>query len=154
MDKDLKELLSVFNAHRVKYVIIGGYAIAIHAQPRATGDLDVFIESSPSNACAVYEALAEYGAPLQGVTAKDFEDTHSFFQIGISPVRIDIINRIDGVEFGPVWEASSEYLVDGEVRARYISADHLVANKLASGRPQDLADVDAIRRASAHRKSQ
>lgn len=151
MDKDLEQLLSALNAHSVRYVVVGGHAIAVHAQPRATKDLDVFIDRSPENAQAVYAALADYGAPLGDATPEDFERPTSVLRLGVPPVCVDIMQSIDGVDFDSAWEASSEHTVDG-FRARYISAEHLIANKLASGRPQDLADVAAVRKAQAARK--
>jgi hypothetical protein len=151
MDKDLEELLSALNAHNVRYVVVGGHAIAVHAQPRATKDLDVFIDRRPDNAQAVYEALAAYGAPLGNTTPEDFQNPDSILRLGVPPVCVDILQKIDGIDFDSVWRDSSEHTVDG-VRARYISAEHLITNKLASGRPQDLADVAAIRQAQAAKK--
>lgn len=145
MDSNLKQLLSAFNAKRVKYVIIGGYAVFVHAQPRMTKDMDVFIESSPANALATFRALAEFGAPLGQFSVEDFADGRTVARFGVPPICFEIIQRIDGVEFAEVHANSIQLLIDGELPARYISAEDLIANKLASGRPQDLADVDAIR---------
>ena len=152
MDRHLKDLLSALNAREVKYVVVGSYALAVHAQPRATGDLDVLVDTAPENAQAVFVALAEFGAPLQGLAASDFEDPDSIFQIGISPVRIDIIKRITALEFKAVWAASVPWLIDEEVPARYISLEHFIQNKLAVGRLQDLADVAAVQQAQAAKK--
>ena len=102
MDPDLRDLLSALNAHAVRYVIVGSYALAVHAQPRATGDLDVFIATDPLNAQATFAALAEFGTPLLGLTSEDFEDPDSIFQIGISPIRIDILKQITGLDFETV----------------------------------------------------
>jgi len=96
MPKDLKELLHAFNEHSVKYLIVGGYALGVYAEPRATKDLDVFIQAEVENSEAVFRALAEYGAPMDGLTPADFRD-QSTFQIGLPPARIDILQRIDGV---------------------------------------------------------
>ena len=145
MDTNLKRLLSAFNEHRVRYVIVGGYAVFIHAQPRMTKDLDVFIESSPENADAVYHALASFGAPLGDSSIDDFMNPKTIIRFGVPPICFDILQRIDGTDFATVYGNSETLLIDGEVPARYISADDLITNKLASGRPQDLADVAAIR---------
>lgn len=145
MDENLKRLLSAFNANHVKYVVIGGYAVFVHAQPRMTKDMDVFIESSLENALAVYEGLAEFGAPLAQFTVEDFADGRTVARFGVPPICFEIIQQIDGVDFASVYANSVPLTIDGEVPARYISAEDLIANKLASGRPQDLADVDAIR---------
>jgi len=149
MDRDLRDLLSALNSHEVRYVVVGSYALAVHAQPRATGDLDVLVDTAPENVEAVYAALADYGAPIQGLTPKDFEDPDSIFQIGVSPIRIDIIKRITSLDFSTVWTNSVPWLIDGEVSARYISREHFIQNKLAVGRLQDLADVSAVMQATA-----
>lgn len=145
MDENLKQLLVALNDQKAKYVIIGGYAVFVHAQPRMTKDLDVFIESSPSNALAVFNALASFGAPLAGFTVKDFATPNVAARFGNPPICFDILQRISGVEFDQVYANSETMLIDGEVPARYISAEDLIQNKLASGRAQDLADVEAIR---------
>jgi predicted nucleotidyltransferase len=151
MDRDLEQLLSALNEHSVRYVVVGGHALAVHAQPRATKDLDIFIDRRPDNAKAVFAALAAYGAPLQDTTPEDFENPNSILRLGVPPICVDILQKIDGVDFDSVWQSSSEHTVDG-FRARYISAEHLIANKLASGRPQDLVDVAAVRQAQATKK--
>lgn len=149
MDENLKQLLSAFNENRVKYVVVGGYAVFVHAQPRMTKDLDVFIESSPTNAKSVYTALSQFGAPLHDITVGDFELPTTVVRVGVPPICVDILQAIDGLDFPTVYAGSIEYLIDDEVPARYISADDLITNKLASARPQDLADVAAIRQARA-----
>ena len=151
MDENLKQLLSVFNANHVKYVVIGGYAVFVHAQPRMTKDMDVFIESSAENAIATYKGLAEFGAPLARFTVDDFADGRTVGRFGVPPICFEIIQRIDGVDFASVYANSIPVVIDGEVPARYISAEDLITNKLAAGRPQDLADVEAIRQARAAR---
>ena len=145
MDENLKQLLSAFNANHVRYVVIGGYAVFVHAQPRMTKDLDVFIESSLENARATYKGLAEFGAPLMRFTVEDFADGKTIGRFGVPPICFEVIQQIDGVDFATVYANSIPIMIDGEVPARYISSGDLIANKLASGRPQDLADVDAIR---------
>jgi len=152
MDRHLKDLLCALNAREVRYVVVGSYALAVHAQPRATGDLDVLVDTATDNAQAVFVALADFGAPLQGLTSIDFEDPNSIFQIGISPIRLDIIKRITALEFEAVLAASVPWLIDEEVPARYISLEHFIQNKLAVGRLQDLADVAAVRQAQAAKK--
>ena len=152
MDENLKQLLSAFNENRVKYVVVGGYAVFVHAQPRMTKDLDVFIESSPANAKAVYTALSQFGAPLHDITVEDFERPTMVVRVGVPPICVDILQSIDGLDFPTVYAGSIEYRIDDEVPARYISADDLIANKLAAGRPQDLADVAAIRQARIARE--
>jgi hypothetical protein len=148
MPSDLKELLRAFNDHSVKYIVVGGYAFGVHAEPRATKDLDVFIRSDKENSEAVFRALAQYGAPLDGLSAADFRDGTAF-QIGQPPSRVDILQRIDGLTFDEAWEHRLEGLVDGEIPAIVLSRDDLIRNKLASGREQDLLDVKKLRAAGA-----
>lgn len=149
MDENLKQLLSSFNENNVKYVVVGGYAVFVHAQPRMTKDLDIFIESSPANAKAVYASLAQFGAPLHDITLADLQTPSIVIRIGVPPICVDILQTIDGIDFDTVYVGSAPYLIDDELPARYISAEHLIINKLASARPQDLADVAAIRQARA-----
>ena len=149
MYPDLKELLSVLNAHSVKYLVVGAYAVSVHAQPRATKDLDIWVKPDPENAEYLFSALREFGAPLEGLATADFAERGPFFRMGREPVAVDILTEIPGVEFDSAWERRVEQMVDdgGNVEAHFISREDLTAAKLASGRPQDLADVEALRKA-------
>jgi hypothetical protein len=150
MLKDQRDLLTVFNAHGVKYLVIGAHAVGVHAEPRGTKDLDVFIKADEINSKAVYAALKEYGAPLANITAADFNDKpSSVFQIGTEPDRVDILQGIAGVIFDEAWKDRIEALLDKDTPAHVISLEHLIQNKLASGRHQDLADVEKLREISA-----
>jgi hypothetical protein len=148
MTKDFKDLLKTLNTHAVKYLLIGGHAFGVHSQPRTTKDLDVFIRSDPENARAVFNALAEFGAPLQGMSPADFADGTTF-QMGQPPDRIDVLQRIDGITFDEAWENRIEGTLDGEVTTSVISRDDLIRNKLATGREQDLLDVKVLRKAAS-----
>jgi len=147
MYQDFKELLSILNDHKVEYLIVGGYAVSFHAQPRATKDLDVLIKPDMANATALYRALEKFGAPLEGLTPGDFIEQGSFFRMGTPPVMLDILPEISGVEFDGAWQKRVEVTIDAkaELKAWFISADDLIAAKLAAGRAQDLADVEALR---------
>jgi predicted nucleotidyltransferase len=148
LPEDLKQLLLAFNEHGVEYLVVGGYAVGIYAEPRATKDLDLFIRSEVRNSEAVYRALAAYGAPIAGLTPADFrDDPHSVFQIGHPPARVDILQAIDGVAFEEAWPKRIEATLD-DVSAHVICAEHLIQNKLKSGRTRDLADVEAVREAN------
>jgi hypothetical protein len=148
MLKDQRDLLAALNAHGVKYLVVGGHAVSIHAEPRGTKDLDVFIKADAENSKAVFAALAEYGAPLGGVTPADFNDKPTtVFQMGVQPGRVDILQGIAGVPFDEAWESRVEGFLDGETPAHIISREHLIQNKLAVGRLQDLADVEKLREA-------
>jgi hypothetical protein len=150
MYPDFKELLSVFNAQNVKYLVVGAYAVSLHAQPRATKDIDILVKPEAENAKAIYAALAKFGAPLEGLTPADFAERGSFFRMGRDPVAVDILSEIPGVGFDAAWERRVEHVIDAPsgLKANFISADDLVAAKLATGRPQDIADVAAIRKAA------
>ena len=144
MPTDLKELLRSFNDHAVKYLIVGGYAFGVHAEPRATKGLDIFVRPDEENSKAIYNALAQYGSPLAGLCARDFMDGTTF-QIGQPPTRIDILQHIDGLTFDEAWENRIEGLVDKEIKTAVISRDDLIRNKFAVGREQDLLDVKKLR---------
>jgi hypothetical protein len=145
---DFKELLSVFNAHGVKYLIVGGHAVSFHAQPRATKDIGLLVEPDAANAKAIYAALAEFGAPLERFTPDDFSAPGKFFRMGREPVAVDILPGIDGVDFDRAWENRVEGIIDpaSGLTAHFISRADLMTSKVAAGRPQDLADVEALRK--------
>ncbi|MDE3185957.1 MAG: nucleotidyl transferase AbiEii/AbiGii toxin family protein [Acidobacteriota bacterium] len=146
-----KELLSAFNVHGVKYLIVGGYAVSFHAQPRATKDLDIFIKAAPENAHAAYQALASFGAPLDNIHESDLADPQKFIRFGQAPVAIDILPGISGVNFDDAWARRIESVIDPGtgLTAFFISRADLIASKLAAGRMRDLADVEEIREAEA-----
>jgi predicted nucleotidyltransferase len=144
MPDDLKELLRAFNDQGVKYLIVGGYAFGVYAEPRATKDLDIFVRSDEENGQAVFRALAQYGAPLDDLSPSDFRDGTTF-QIGQPPARIDILQHIDGITFDDAWSNRIEGVIDGQIRAAVISRDDLIRNKLATGREQDALDVKTLR---------
>ena len=150
MFDDFKELLSVFNKHKVKYLVIGAYAVGYHAQPRATKDLDLLIQPAPKNGDAVYRALVEFGAPNIGkLTPEDFTEKGTFYRMGEPPVAVDILPAIKGVAFNAAWKNRVAVTVDSAtgLTAHFISCDDLIAAKLASGRTRDLADVEELRKA-------
>ena len=145
-----KELLSIFNAKSVRYLVVGGYAVSLHAQPRTTQDIDVLVAVDPENAERVYAALQEFGAPLEGLAAADFAEHGKFFRMGRAPLAVDILPEIDGLSFEQAWPNRKETVIDepSGLKAFFISSEDLITNKLASGRPQDIADVAALRDAA------
>jgi len=148
LPEDLRQLLLAFNAHGVEYLVVGGWAVGFYSEPRSTKDIDLFIRSGVKNSEAVYRALAEFGAPIAGLTPADFRDNPtSIFQLGNSPARADILQGIDGVDFDEAWPRRVELSLEG-VPVHVVSAEDLIRNKLASGRLQDLADVETIREAN------
>ncbi|QNI33724.1 nucleotidyltransferase [Alloacidobacterium dinghuense] len=149
MYQDHKDLLSAFHIHGVKYIVVGGFAVILHAQPRFTKDMDLFIKADLANAQALYAALAAFGAPLQEIRPEDFTEPGNLFRFGHEPRAFDILPEIPGIDFDAAWERRVEVVIDPAtgLKANFISAEDLIASKLASGRPQDLADADAIRKA-------
>ena len=145
---DFKELLSLFNGHKVKYLVVGGYAVSFHAQPRATKDLDILIKADAANAAAVYAALAKFGAPLEELKPEDFIEPGKFYRIGRPPLMIDILPEISGVDFDTAWEKRVEAEIGPGQKVLLIDVDSLIASKLSSGRPEDLADVAALQQAA------
>lgn len=137
--------MRVFNEKRVRYLIVGGYAVSHYTEPRVTKDIDIFIDTSDENVAKLFAALVIFGAPLAGMTPKDFQDPTYGYQIGLPPSRIDILQEIDGVDFNSAWDAGEDGMIDNKIPVRYISSADLIKNKLAIGRHRDLADVDALR---------
>jgi hypothetical protein len=126
---------------------VGGYALSFHGRPRATKDIDLFVESSSENAKAVYDALSSFGAPMEGLTLEDLKDPQQFIRFGREPLAVDILPNIDGVVFGLAWDRRVEAVIDSErgLKAYFISRDDLIASKMAAGRLRDLADVEDLR---------
>ena len=144
MYPDFKELLSALNAHQVKYLVVGGYAVSFHAAPRATRDLDILIKADPENGRAAFAALVQFGAPLEGLSSQDLIEPGSFYRMGAPPVMVDILPRISGVDFEEAWQRRVSVMIDDALTAPFISREDLLAAKIAAGRPQDLADVAAL----------
>jgi len=143
VSSDFKDLLNLFNACRVKYLIIGGYAVVKYTEPRYTKDLDLWIRADRKNAAAVFKALREFGAPLAGMTEDDFAHEGYFYQMGVPPVRVDVMMSITGLTFDQAWKHRVEADFDG-IPVMFISREDLIASKLAAGRPQDMIDVTML----------
>lgn len=151
MNSDFKELLSIFNEHEVRYLIIGGYAVMKYSEPRYTKDLDIWIEASKENGERVFVSLKEFKAPLFDLTPSDFAGEGSFYQMGRPPVRVDILMSIAGMNFADAWK--HRQIVDFfGVEASFISLDDLIKSKELAGRPQDLADAENLRLAKKLKK--
>jgi len=140
---DFKELLALFNEHHVSYVIVGGYALAFHGAPRFTGDLDIFVKPDHENARRIGAALDAFGFASLGLTEADFEQPDQVIQLGVPPVRIDLITSISGVSWTDAiaGRVQSHY---GDVPVNYIGRDQFILNKRATGRTKDLADLEAL----------
>ncbi len=140
---DFTELLNLFNVNGVRYLIIGGYAVVQYAEPRFTKDLDLWVSTDPGNAKAVFRALAEFGAPLAGMTEQDFAAEGYFYQMGVPPVRVDVLMGIPGVDFEQAWQNRVQVDFEGLV-VTFISKPDLIKAKLAAGRDQDLKDAESL----------
>jgi hypothetical protein len=140
INSDFADLLREFNAAGVEYLIVGAYAVARYSRPRATGDIDLYVGTNGTNAVRVFSALSKFGAPLGGISATDFATDDVVFQIGMAPVRIDILTSIDGVDFSEAYARRENGDLDG-IPASFIARDDLIRNKRATGRPKDLADL-------------
>ncbi len=143
VNSDFTELLKLFNDNNVKYLVIGGYALIQYAEPRFTKDLDLWISIDANNAAAVYRALKTFGAPLTDLSENDFSEDGYFYQMGVPPVRVDILMGIPGGDFEQAWYNRNEVDFDGLV-VPFISRNDLIESKKASGRPQDLIDAELL----------
>lgn len=141
LNQDYLDILRELSAAGAEFLIVGAYAVALHAQPRFTEDLDVWVNPCAENTPRIWAALEAFGAPLGELTVEDLQTPGTIFQIGVKPRRIDIITRIDGVEFAPAWTNRVEIRIGGE-RFPVLGRAHLIANKRASGRPKDIVDLD------------
>ncbi len=143
LETDFKELLELFNARSVEYLIVGAYALAQHGVPRYTGDLDILVRPSADNAVRVMEALKAFGFGEIGLARQDFEKVGNVIQLGVPPVRIDIVTSISGVSWD---EADGERIEGryGDIAVGFLGREQIIANKRASGRKKDLADLEAL----------
>jgi hypothetical protein len=140
---DFRDLFSTFNEERVEYLVVGAHAVIFYAEPRYTKDLDIWVNPSAENARRVYSALQRFGAPLTDITVGDFMKPDLIYQVGIAPNRIDILMGIAGVTFDEAWKDRAESTYDA-VPIHILGKNSLIKAKKASGRPQDLLDLDQL----------
>jgi hypothetical protein len=143
MNQDFVDLLRTFIAADVRFLIVGAYALALHGRPRATGDLDVWIEPTPDNARRVMRALGEFGAPLQHIVEADFATPGVTYQIGVPPGRIDILTELTGLHFSDAWPERLRRRF-GDVEVDFIGREAFIRNKRATGRAKDLGDIEGL----------
>lgn len=150
---DFQDMLLALGASKAEFLIVGGYAVAWHGHARSTGDIDLLVRPTPENAVRVFEALVRFGAPVTaaGLTVADFTKKDLVYQIGRPPRRIDLLTDISGVDFEVAWQHRVETDWRG-LRIGMIGFDDLLANKIASGRPKDLADARELERLRDHRR--
>ncbi len=141
--KDLREFVALLNSRKIKYLLVGGYAVAYHGLPRYTEDIDFLIETSPENASLVATAINDFGFANLGLKTDDFLAPENVIQLGRAPNRIDLLTSVTAVSFEEAWKTKVQTELDG-LPVWVISKDLLVKNKLATGRRQDLADVERI----------
>ena len=143
LNEDYKDMLRALSDEKVRFILVGAYALAAHGYPRATMDIDIWVMPSPENADAVLQALRRFGAPLHNLTKEDLLKDGTIFQIGVAPRRIDIITAASGLRFEPAYRNSISVNIEG-IEVRIPSIDDLIINKRATGRTKDLADAEAL----------
>ncbi|MDM8555859.1 hypothetical protein QUF75_14095 [Desulfococcaceae bacterium HSG7] len=143
LNEDYKDMLLALSDEKVRYLLVGAYALAAHGYPRATMDIDIWVMPSPQNADAVMRALRRFGAPLHNLTKEDLQKDGTIFQIGVAPRRIDIITTASGLRFEEAFSRSLSVNIEG-IKVHIPSIDDLICNKRASGRTKDLADAEAL----------
>lgn len=140
---DALDLLRAFCAHEVRYLVVGAHALGFWAQPRATGDFDLFVEPSPENAARVFSALREFGAPLFDLTETDLATPGVVFQMGVPPYRIDLATELTGISFAEAWDGHAMVAHAG-LELPFIGRAAMIRNKRATGRPKDLLDLQLM----------
>ena len=140
LNADFRDMLSALSDARAEFLLVGAYAVAVHGLVRATADLDIWVRPSEENASRVWRAVARFGAPMGSIREEDFRAPGVVVQIGVAPRRIDLLTSIDGVDFDEAWRDRTVVEIEG-LRIPVLSRRHLILNKRAVGRPQDLADA-------------
>jgi hypothetical protein len=146
---DFRELLALLNKHAVEYLVVGGYALAFHGAPRYTGDIDLFVRPHFKNAARVLDTLVEFGFGSLGLTQEDFSTPAKVVQLGVPPVRVDLVTSLTGVS----WEQAAAGRCPGaygDVPVFFIGRAEFIANKRATGRMKDFADIEALEDGSGH----
>ena len=143
LNKDYKDILSILSEKKVKFILVGAYAMAVQGYPRSTMDIDLWVKPDPENAILVLQALYEFGAPCGDLSPEDLQKEDLIFQIGVAPRRIDIITSADGLTFNDAY-ANSEIIEIEGIFVRVLSISDLIKNKRATGRLKDLADAETL----------
>lgn len=143
LEEDLREFVELLNALNVRYIVVGAFAVAYHGHPRFTGDIDLFIDRSRDNAQRIVEAIEKFGFGELNLSIDDFLQENQVIQLGISPVRIDLLTFLSGVSFQEAWATREQGEING-LKVSFISKEMLKRNKAASGRSQDMADLEQL----------
>ncbi len=146
LEKDFEDFIALLNKHQADYMVVGGYALAFHGKPRHTGDLDIWIAISNENANKILAVIKEFGMGSLGFTKEDFLKPGYISQIGYPPLRIDILNEIDGLNFEEARKNMQGIDLEEGLKINYIGLHDFIRNKMASGRIQDLADIREIQK--------
>jgi hypothetical protein len=143
LNQDFKEFIQLLNANQVRYLVVGGYAVALHGYPRYTKDIDIWIEMTPENSFRVVQALEQFGFGSLGLKEQDFLEEDTIIQLGYPPRRIDLLTTLPGVEFEACYLSKADIDIEG-LHINFISVEDLKKNKKASGRAQDIADIENL----------
>ena len=145
LNEDYKEMLQILLDNEIKFLVVGAYAMGAYGYPRATGDIDIWVLASAENSDKIFKSLKQFGAPLQQINDKTFTEQGVIFQIGVAPRRIDIITRIDGVDFDKAYENRQEIAIEN-IKIPVISKEDLIKNKESTGREKDTLDAKELRK--------
>ena len=140
LNEDYKEMLQNLLRNEVKFLVVGAYAMAAYGYPRATGDFDIWVDTTLENSQRIYKSVSDFGAPLSGITERTFTEKGIVFQIGVAPRRIDIITHIDGVEFHNAYQDKEEVEIEN-MKIPFLSKSNLIKNKKSTGREKDKIDI-------------
>jgi len=143
VNQDFAALLRELSAAEARFMVVGGYAVSFHSRPRATGDIDLWVEPTAANAARVFRALRVFGAPLQGLVEADLTQPEVVYQIGVPPRRIDLLTSLTGLSFDEAWADRTPGLLGG-LEVHFLGREALIRNKRALGRARDLADLESL----------
>ena len=143
LNQDFKEFIQSLNDNRVRYLVVGGYAVALHGYPRHTKDIDIWVELAPANASRIMQALEQFGFGSLGLKEQDFLEADTIIQLGYPPRRIDLLTTLPGVDFDQCFTAKVMGEIDG-ILINFIDLESLKKNKRATGRAQDIADIENL----------
>jgi len=145
LNEDYKEILQILLNNKAKFLIVGAYAMGAYGYPRATGDLDIWVEASPENSKKLCKSLSEFGSPMNNITENTFTEKGVIFQIGVAPRRIDIITHIDGVSFEEAYKTKESIEIE-DIQVPFLSKENLIKNKESTGREKDRLDADYLKK--------
>ena len=143
LNNDYKDILLALSERKVKFLLVGAYAMAVHGYPRSTMDIDLWVMPNPENASAILQALEDFGAPTGELSTEDLQKKDIIFQIGVAPRRIDILTSVDGLEFEDAFARSQTIEIEG-IPVHVLSVADIIINKRSTGRTKDLADAEAL----------